>query len=107
MTDAKQRIAHADRAQRAWDEFFAPMIAELRSAYSERMVEVATTELNHAKRADKITALSNAVKILDTLKGGMLEAIRDGELAKEDMLRAERIEQLSPSRRRLLNIAPF
>lgn len=103
----KQRLDTASRAQAAWEEFFAPMIGELRSAYSERMVEVATTELNHAKRADKITALSNAVKILDTLKGGMLEAIRDGELAKEDMLRAERIEQLSPSRRRLLNIAPF
>lgn len=103
----EQRLAVARRAEDAWNEFFAPMIGELRSAYSERMLEVATTELNSRKRADKITALSNAVKVLDTLKGGMLEAIRDGDLAKAEKLRAEKIEAMSPAKRGLLNIAPF
>jgi hypothetical protein len=37
----------------------------------------------------------------------MLETIRDGELAKQEQLRAEKIEQMAPSQRRLLNIAPF
>jgi hypothetical protein len=107
MRDAKKRIASADRAQRAWDEFFAPMIGELRSAYSERMLEVATTELNPAKRADMITALSNAVKVLDTLKGGMLETIRDGELAQAEQLRVEKIEKMTAPKRRLLNIGAY
>lgn len=107
MRDAKERIASADRAQRAWEEFFEPMMGALRDAYSERMLEVATTELNPAKRADKITALSNAVKVLDTLKGGMLETIRDGELAQAEQLRVERIEKMTAPKRRLLNIGAY
>ena len=101
------RIATASRAEQAWNEFFGPMIVELRSAYSERLVEVANTELNRDRRGDKITALSNAMKILATLESGMREAIRDGDLAKQEKLKAERIEQMTAPQRRLLNIGPF
>jgi hypothetical protein len=107
MTELKQRLDHARRAELAWEEFFAPMIAELKAAYTERLAEVANTELNPRKRSDKVTALANALKIVGTLESGMLETIRDGELAKQEQLRAEKIEQMAPSARRLLNIAPF
>jgi hypothetical protein len=102
-----QRIARAHRAEQAWEEFFGPMIGELKAAYSERLVEVANTELSRDKRADKITALSNAMKILAVLESGMREAIRDGDLAKQEKLKAEKIEQMSAPQRRLLNIGPF
>ena len=105
--DPKTRIANADRAQRAWDEFFSPMFAELRSAYSERIAEVATTDLAPRSRADKITALSHALKILANLEGGMLETIRDGELAQAEQLRVEKIEQMTAPKRRLLNIGAY
>lgn len=104
---SKERIEHARRAMLAWEEFFEPMIGGLREAYAERIVQIANTDLNPRKRADKLTALSNAMKILSTLESGMREAIRDGDLARQEMLRAEKIEQLSPSQRRLLEIAPF
>lgn len=98
------RIARAQRAEHAWGEFFAPMIHELRNAYSERMVEVANTELNRDKRADKITALSNAQKILTVLESGMRETIKDGELAQREKLRADKIEGMSAPQRRLLQM---
>jgi hypothetical protein len=103
----KERIEHARRAELAWDEFFAPMIEAMLGEYQARMVEVANTELNPRKRADKITALSNAIRIAQNLRDGMRETIRDGELARQDMTRAEKIENMAPSARRLLNIAPF
>ena len=102
-----ERIARAHRAQAAWDEFVGPILGELKAAYSERLVEVANSELNPAKRADKITALSNAVKILAQLESGMLAVIRDGEMAQRDKLRADKIEGMTMAQRRLLNIGPF
>lgn len=106
MTE-QERIARADRAQRAWDEFFAPMISELKSVYGDRLVEVANIELARDKRADKITALSNALKIVTTLEAGMLEAIKDGEVARVDKLRSEKIEQMTEPQRRLLKVIPY
>lgn len=106
MTEA-DRIARAHRAQAALDEFLSPMFAELRSAYTDRLVEVSNTELARDKRADKITALSNALKIVSTLEAGMNEAVRDGELARVDKLRAEKIEKMTAPQRRLLGVAPY
>lgn len=106
MTEA-ERIARAQRAKAAWDEFCGPMIEGMVSEYSARMVEVANTELNPKKRADKITALANAIRIAENLKGGMREAIVDGEIAARDRLRADKVEQMSAAQRRLFGIAPF
>lgn len=106
MTEA-ERIARAHRAKSALDEFLGPMFDELDAEYTSRMVEVANSELSRDKRADKITALSNALKISRTLKAGMQEIILDGELAKQDRLRAEKIEGLTKPQRRLLGVAPF
>jgi hypothetical protein len=88
-------LPEATARKSAWDEFFAPMIDEMRSTYAERIVELANLELSRDKRADKITALSNAIKILDQLEGGMLAAIRDGEMAQQEKLKAEKIEQMT------------
>jgi hypothetical protein len=102
-----ERIARAERAQRAWDEFFAPIISEMKSTYADRIVELANIELGRDKRADKITALSNALKILGQLENGMKAAILDGDLAQQEKLKAERIEQMTAPQRRLLGIAPY
>lgn len=102
----QQRIAHAEKAREAWETFFAPMIGNLRDEYTDRLMQVANTELVRDKRADKITALSNALKILSTLEDGIKETIRDGELAKADKLRAEKIEQMTAPKRRLLDMGP-
>lgn len=106
MTEG-ERLAKAQRAESAMQEFFEPMLDELRNAYSERLVEVATTELSRDKRGDKITALSNAIKIVNTLEAGMREIIRDREVVGREMVRAEKIEQMTAPQRRLLGMAPY
>ena len=80
------------------------MIAAMREEYRDRMVSVATTELATAARSDKITALSMALRIVDTIESGMLATIKDGEVARQDKLKAEKIEQMTDAQRRLLKI---
>ena len=105
MTEA-ERIARSHRASSAWDEFFGPMIGEMRSAYTDRMVELANSELARDKRSDKLTALANAMKILGNLESGMQAIIRDGDVAQREKLRADKVEQMTAPQRRLLNIVP-
>lgn len=80
------------------------MISALRTEYTDRLTEVASTELHPGQRSDKITTLSVALKVLGTLEAGMLEAIRDGDVAKANKLRADSIADLSDARQRLLKI---
>jgi hypothetical protein len=103
----QERIAKASQARFAFDEFIGPMLDALHDEYTSRLVEIASTELHPAQRSDKITALSNALKIVANLKAGMIEAIRDGELAKIEKLRAERVEQMSDAQQRLLKITGY
>jgi hypothetical protein len=105
MTDL-QKIARGQRAQAAYDEFVAPIITECRNIYGERIVEIAAGELNRDKRTDKLTALSTALRILDQVEGGIKAAIMDGEIARQNKLKAESIEQMSPANRRFLNMVP-
>jgi hypothetical protein len=100
-----ERIARAHRAQSALDEFLSPMFDDLRDEYVKRIADVAATELHPVTRADKITTLSVALRVVDTLRSGMAEVIRDGDLAKRDKLKAERVEGMSDARQRLLRIA--
>jgi hypothetical protein len=102
-----ERIARAQRAQSALDEFLTPMFAELQNEYTTRLREVAATELHPANRADKITTLSVALRVVDTLNAGMAEVVMDGELARRDKLKSERIENLSDARQRLLRVAGY
>jgi hypothetical protein len=104
MTEA-ERIARAHRAQAALDEFLTPMFDDLREEYRNRIAEVATTELHPGTRADKITTLSVALRVVDTLKSGMAEIVRDGELARRDRLRADDVAKMSDAQQRLLRIA--
>ena len=102
-----ERIGRAQRALAAYQEFIEPMFDELRNEYGDRIVHHATTELNRDKRCDKITALSLAHKVVDTLDAGMKAMISDGEVALRERLRAEHIEGMSAPQRRLLGIAPY
>ena len=99
-----ERLARGHRAKAAWDEFLEPMFADIEAEYRDRIAEVATSELHPGIRSDKISTLSVALKVMRTLKDGMAEYIRDGELAQREKLRAEKIADLSDARQRLLKI---
>lgn len=103
MTEA-ERIARAHRAQAALDEFVGPACANLREEYFAKMASVATTELHPAIRADAITTLSVALKVVDLVCAGMNEIIKDGELASKSKARSEEISRMSDAQQRLLKI---
>jgi hypothetical protein len=102
-----ERVARAERAKAYNDEFLAPMFANIRDEYQSRLVHIANTELHPGNRSDKITALSNAIKVVQMLESGMREAIGDGEIAMTEKLRAENIERMSDAQQRLLRITGY
>ena len=99
----------AARGQRASlaGEFIGPVLADHRNAYLARIAEIATTELDANNRADKLTALSLALKMVSAIETGIATAVQDGEMAQSKILQAESIEKMSVHKRRLLNIAPL
>ena len=103
----KQIIDRARRAETLRNEFLAPVFGDIRQAYANRIVEIAATELDPKIRAEKITALSSAIRILGNLETGINAFIRDGEVAKGNLLRVEKIESMTAPQRRLFGIAPY
>jgi hypothetical protein len=102
----QERIARAERAKTAWFEFVHPALHEIRNAYGDRLVEIASTELSRDKRTDRITALSTALRILEQVENGLQAAIMDGEVAANNVLRAEKMERMTAPERRLFGLVP-
>lgn len=103
LTDA-QRVARGTRAKHALDEFVTPEFSHARQHYLNRIVEVAATELNPAQRAEKITTLSIAIRVLDEVERGIATVMHDGEHVRAQMIQAEKLEKLSDAQRRLIAI---
>ena len=103
MTDLTdpQRVARAEHARRAMDEFLAPAFEQARQTYGARMVDIAATT---PWESGKITALANALRIIAEVEAQVVGQIADGSDARKQMIRADKIEKLTPARRRLLNI---
>jgi hypothetical protein len=105
MTEA-QAAARGIRARDYRDEFLGPILDDMRAAYANRIVEIASKEHDPKARADKLTSLSVALRILENIAGGIDAAIMDGEIAEKNMLKVEHIEKMSAPQRRIFNIAP-
>ena len=103
LTDT-QRAARGTRAEKAIEEFIAPEFDHARTIYLNRIAHVGATELHPTIRADKITALSLAIRVLDEVQNGITTIMRDGEHVREQMIRAEKIEHLTDSQQRLIRI---
>lgn len=104
MTDF-EIAARGQRAEQA-KEFIGPILDDIAASYMARIAEIATTELSAAKRSDKLTALSVALKITNNIRSGLTAAIQDGEMAQKSILKSESIERMSAHKRRLFEIAP-
>lgn len=101
MTDPIER---GRRAKMALEEFFDPAFDMVIDAYTARIEEIAASQ---PWEAQKITALANAARIAKSVKGQIEAIVYEGERADKVRNRALEIEQLSPAKRRFLNIAPF
>lgn len=103
LTDA-QRVTRAHNAKRALEEFLDPAFVIVHDEYSARLKEIC------AKRpwaTNEIAALANASRIVEEVRGQIAGLVYDGEVARKGMIHAQEIEKLSPSRKRLLNIASW
>ncbi len=100
----EERLRRAERAKLAYDEFVKPEMDFAREHYVRRLVEVATQETDSRRRADKIANLSVALRIHEEIDKGFQLLAEDGKAASQHLVRAEKIENLSPARRRLFAI---
>lgn len=87
-------------------EFIGPILKATREGYLERIAEIAATELGPKTRAEKITALSIALKVLGNLENGLNAAIEAGKVAQRSLLNTDKIERMASADRRLLDIVP-
>lgn len=105
MSDTpQQRAERARRAQMAMDEFFAPVFAVVEAEYAEKMIEVAAS--SDPRAPEVIARLANGVKVARQIRGQIEGLIADGELANNEINRAKREEDMTPSKLRLLKIGP-
>lgn len=100
----RERMERAHHAQRALDEFLEPAFAIVAAEYMARLNDLASTT---PWEAAKITALANATRIAQEVRSQIVALVLDGQDAKRGMIRAEKIEELTPAKRRLLKIGPF
>lgn len=98
----RERIERARRAKLALDEFMAPAFAAVEADYGEKMIAAASGTDPRAN--DVIARLANGIKAARQVKAYIETFVYDGELAKAGMIRAERVEAMTPAQRRLLNI---
>jgi hypothetical protein len=104
MTSETQRVERARQADNALKEFRAPAFDVVHQEYGARLKRIASAE---PWATDKIAALANAMRVVEEVHNQVAALIADGEHAKAGMIRAEKIEQLSPAKRRWAKWAPL
>ena len=100
----RERLERAHQAQRALDEFLEPAFDIVAAEYLGRLEQLAATT---PWEAGKITALANATRIASEVRSQIVALVLDGQDARKGILRAEKIETMTPAKRRLLKIGPF
>lgn len=95
------RIARAERAQAALDEFINPAFDIAAAGYMARLSEVVSAE---PWATDKVKALMTAARVLKEVRGQVASLVQDGEVAAREVIRADKIEKISPAKRRILGL---
>lgn len=102
MTE-QERIERAVNAKQAL-EFLDPAFEVVLEEYHNRLAGICATK---PWATSEIAALANATRVVQEVRAQISGLVLDGEDAKAKKTRAQRIEELSPTRRRLLKISPF
>lgn len=97
-----QRIERARRADMALEEFMSPAFEVARAAYMDRLAQIAAAE---PWATDKIAKLAIATRILDEVKSQIVAVVRDGDVARSEMIRAEQIERIPHAKRKILGLS--
>lgn len=105
MTELRDTVAKGKRAELC-NEFIRPLLEQTRQGYLARIAEIAATELNSRKRAEKITALSVALKVVGNITNGLDAFIDAGDIAGRQLAKSEDIEKLGKEQRRIFDLVP-
>lgn len=106
MNDATALAAARGQRASLCGEFITPILEDTKNGYLARIAEIAATELNPKTRAEKITALSIALKVLKNVSNGLDSAIEAGRVAERSLINSDRIERMGAEKRRLFDIVP-
>ena len=98
--------ARGQRADQCYNEFIGPALRDQRKIYADRIIDIATRELDAQKRSEKLTALATAIRILDNIDSAIRCLIEDGKMAQKAVIRIEEIERMTGPRRRLFEFMP-
>jgi enoyl-CoA hydratase/carnithine racemase len=97
-----QRVERARQAKLALDNFLAPAFEVVEIEYAEKMINVAAS--TDPRAPEIIARLANGVKVARQVRTQIEAMVSDGDDAQHMIDRAKRIEAMTPSQRRLLNI---
>lgn len=100
MTE-QERIERGFQAKRALEGFLDPAFEQVRAEYAGRLAAICASE---PWATNKIAALANASRIVEEVRSQIMGLILDGAEAEQRKTRAQRVEELSPAKRRLLQI---
>lgn len=99
-----ERVARAERAERALEEFLNPAFDIAHEVYMGRLKDITSKT---PWEANKIASLANACRVLEEVHSQVCGLVRDGEHAKSQMIRVEKIEAMSPVKAKWARWAPL
>lgn len=98
---AAQRVEHGRRARQAYEDYVAPALAKLRAASIQRIGEIVEAE---PWATDKIAAQAMFQRVLAEAEKVIVAAVLEGDAARRELERIERVSSMSAARRRALGI---
>lgn len=103
MSDETARLARAERADAAMQEFVGPAVATIRNEYVEKLTEIAAKHPMRGEPLAMVEKLSTALKIVDQIEIQMCTLIADGDAVKFEAARADQMARLNTEQRRYAN----
>lgn len=98
----KQRLERARQARLALDEFLTPAFEIVEAEYADKMITAAASV--DPRATEKIARLGIAIQAVRQARTQIEAIVADGDEARIAIEREKRLESLSPTARRLLNI---
>jgi|SRR6478752_1817437 len=102
MTDEALRMARAEQANQALQQFLVPAFDVARAEYLEKLAAIAAKPLTADLRAG-MEKLALGVKVIDEVRAQIESLVGDGKFAQADANRARRIAELPTEKRRWAN----
>lgn len=97
----EDRIARAERAKAAWDEFVGPALLTVKAEYGNRLLDTAEKK---PWRWFRIIMLAFAVKVCRRVEGRLQAVIADGRDAEATLKRQRQIDKISDHKRDVLGV---